>query len=141
MANTLVFTLASLHKAPVPDAAGSWEYATATVTQQGGTLQGILSATKRQNTSPLAVPGVMLTATLMFTTADGRVANLTLQGVADLATKNEAGSVSSASTELADQIGSTFYFEAATLTLTITPSARIPAYAVPGAHEGGRLTV
>jgi hypothetical protein len=132
MATPLIFTLSSITKADVPDAAGSSEYVTAVAIQQGGALQGILTATKRQTTSPLPLPGVTLIATLMFNSSPGIVSNLTLQGVAHLDTKNEAGSVSAASAEFADQIGGGFSFDAATLTLTITPVPRLPVYSAPG---------
>jgi hypothetical protein len=137
MATPLIFVLSSITHADVPDAAGSSEYVTAVAIQQGGPLQGILSATKRQTTSPLPLPGVTLTATLMFNMLPGSVSNLTLQGVADLSTKNEAGSVSAASDDMADQIGSGFSFDAATLTLTITPVPR-PVFGAQERPEGRR---
>jgi hypothetical protein len=143
MATPLIFTLSSINHADVADSAGSSEYVTAVAIQQNGPLQGILTATKRQTTSPLPLPGVTLIATLMFNKTPGIVSNLTLQGVADLETKNEAGSVSAASDDFADQIGGGFSFDAATLTLTITPVPRVPAFGASPSTErpAGRLAI
>jgi hypothetical protein len=65
----------------------------------------------------------MLTATVLFAAQGGGVPpNLTLQGVHDLTTNNETGSVSSASSDFAEYIGGAFWFDAALGILTIVPA-------------------
>lgn len=123
MARTLVFKLTLLFNQQVDDAAGNWQYAAADAVEAltGRTAQ--LIATKRENSSgSAAFPVSMLTATVMFKAEGGGVpANLTLQGVHDLASNNETGSVSSASLELAEYIGGAFAFDFSMGVLTISP--------------------
>ena len=118
MATTFNFTLSLLFNKDVPDYFGTWEYAAATGVDPALQLTVQLIATKRIHTFGSSFPASMLTATVMFPAATGAVPpNLTLQGVHDLATNNESGSVSAASAELADQIGGTFTFTGGVLTI------------------------
>ena len=123
MTTTLVFKLTLLFNQQVDDAGGNWQYAAANAVEAmtGRTAQ--LIATKRENTSGMtAFPVSMLTATVLFAAHDGAVpSNLTLQGVHDLATNNETGSVSSASLDFAAYIGGAFAFDASMGILTISP--------------------
>jgi hypothetical protein len=123
MARGFQFQLTLLFNQQVDDAAGNWQYAAATAFDPTTGKTAQLSATKRTNIgSGAALPASMLTATLMFPAPQGGVApNMTLQGVHDLTTNDETGSVSAASPEFADQIGGTFSFTFSTLTLTILP--------------------
>ena len=119
----MVLKLTLLFNQKIDDAAGNWQYAAADAVEAmtGRTAQ--LIATKRTNSSGSATfPASMLTATVMFGAANGGVPeNLTLQGVHDLTSNNETGSVSSASPEFAHYIGGAFAFDAAMGILTISP--------------------
>jgi hypothetical protein len=121
MARTMSFKLTLLFNVAVPDAMGNWTYAGATAVDErtGETAQ--LTAAKRENVSGKdAFAASMLTATMMFPAKDGGVPpNITLQGVHDLKTNDESGSVSAASAEHAHLIGGTFTFTAAKGVLTI----------------------
>lgn len=123
MSRTLILKLTLLFNEQVDDCAGNWQYAAANAVEAmtGRTAQ--LIATKRENRSGSTVfPASMLTATVMFAAQGGEVPpNLTLQGIHDLATNNETGSVSSASQELAEYIGGAFAFDAAMGILAISP--------------------
>lgn len=127
MATTMVFKLTLLFNQTVPDPpttpVGNWQYAAADAVEllSGRTAQ--LIATKRENSyGGNSFPVSMLTATVIFPAAAGAVpANLTIQGVHDLTTNNETGSVSSASSEFADYIGGSFAFDAAQGLLIISP--------------------
>lgn len=122
MSTTLVFKLSLIFNQTVSDAAGNWQYAAADAveTMTGRTAQ--LIATKRENSAGGATfPVSILTATVMFPAQAGAVPeNLTLQGVHDLTTNNETGSVSSASAEFSDYIGGAFAFDAAMGILVIS---------------------
>lgn len=125
-APTLSFQLKLLFNEQTGDDWGNWQYAAATATAVGQTTyqQAQLIATKRDNShAGISFPASMLTATMMFAASGGGVPpNLTLQGVHDLTTNNETGSVSSASPELAAYIGGAFSFDAASGVLTISPA-------------------
>jgi len=118
MARNFSFKLTLLFNQTVTDCAGNWQYAAANGVD--GNVQVQLIATKRTNTiEPNSFPASMLTATILFPPATpGDVSpNMTLQGVHDLTTKNESGSVSAASGALADQVGGTFTYEGGILTI------------------------
>lgn len=123
-APTLSFQLKLLFNEQTGDNWGNWQYAAATGVGQAAFQQAQLIATKRDNShAGLSFPASMLTATLMFAASAGGVPpNLTLQGVHDLTTNNETGSVSSASPELAAYLGGAFSFDAASGVLTISPA-------------------
>jgi len=133
MATTFTFKLQLLFNKDVPDYFGTWEYAAATGVDQATGVPIQLLATKRAHTFGTSFPASMLTATILFPAADGGVPpNLTLQGVHDLTTNNESGSVSAASAELADQIGGTFTFAGGILTI-LPPGASAAGAAKTGA--------
>ena len=124
MASKLSFKLALLFDQPIDDSAGNWQYAAADAVEQTTGQKAQLIATKRVNSyGGHSFPASMLTATVMFDGDGGQVpANLTLQGVHDLKTNDETGSVSSASPEFAAYIGGAFSFDAKTGVLTIAPA-------------------
>ena len=65
-----------------------------------------------------------LTATVIFASRDNDVSDsLTIQGLHDLVSNNETGSVTSASARFADYIGGAFSFNAAEGLLTVNPRA------------------
>jgi hypothetical protein len=114
MARDFSFELALLFNQTAADCAGNWQYAAANGKDQITGIEVQLIATKRTNAiEPNSFPASMLTATILFPATPGEVPpNMTLQGVHDLSTNNESGSVSAASGDLADQVGGTFTFEA-----------------------------
>lgn len=119
MVQPLSFTLTLLFNQQAVDFFGSWEYAAANVAQ-GNQQVAQLIATKRTNSYQGSnFPASMLTATLIFNEPDGPTsANLTIQGIHDLTSNNETGSVSSASPMYAAYIGGTFTFEGGVLTIS-----------------------
>ncbi len=126
MATTITLKLTLLFKQRIDDLGGNWQYigANGVAEMKGRKGQKIqLIATERTNSTCCnSFPASMLTATVMFPAKNGGVPpNLTLQGVHDLTTNNESGSVSAASSEFADQIGGTFAFDSTTGVLTISP--------------------
>jgi len=124
MASKLSFKLNLLFDKTVADEWGNWQYAGADAVEQTTQQKAKLIATKRDNSNgSLSFPASMLTATLMLEGSGGPVPpNLTLQGVHDLKTNDETGSVSSASPELAAYRGGTFTFNAEKGILTIDPA-------------------
>jgi hypothetical protein len=124
MAPKLSFKLKLLFNQQVDDCGGNWQYAGADAVEQTTRQAAKLIATKRDNSNGgVSFPASMLTATLMLAAKDGQVPpNLTLQGVHDLKTNDETGSVSSASPELSAYIGGAFSFDAKQLVLTIFPA-------------------
>ena len=124
MAPKLSFKLALLFSQQVDDSVGNWQYAGADAVEQTTGRKAKLIATKRVNSyGGHSFPASMLTATVMLDGSGGHVpANLTLQGVHDLTTNDETGSVSSASPELADYLDGAFSFDAKTGVLTIAPA-------------------
>ncbi|MCU1347139.1 MAG: hypothetical protein JWO56_169 [Acidobacteria bacterium] len=126
MANAIVFQLQLplLIDATSKDDGGNWQYVVADVVEiTGHPRKARLTAVKRENTiKGVSLAATMLTATIMFPADKGAVpANLTIQGVHDIASKSETGSVSSASKEFADYIGGQFAFDGTAGTLTIHP--------------------
>ena len=122
MPKTLSFRVTLLFNETVGDTYGSWQYAAADLVELGTQRKAQLIATKRTNSyGSNSFPACMLTATIMFAAPNGGVPpNLTLQGVHDLTTNSETGSVSSASPEFADHIGGAFIFDFSKLLLTIS---------------------
>jgi hypothetical protein len=125
MAKTFTFQLTLLMNQRSDDLGGNWQYAGANAVDRSTGQTAQLIATKRENANCCtSFPASILTAVVMFPAEAGCVAaNMTLQGIHDLTTNNETGSVSAASPELSDQIGGTFSFDAATGVLTISPPA------------------
>jgi hypothetical protein len=114
MAPALSFKVDLLFNQPVPDAYGTWEYAAANLVEHATKRKAQLIATKRTNAyQGAAFPVSMLTATMIFAAEGNDVPpNLTLQGVHQLQTNFETGSVSAASPEFEHLIGGTFRFDA-----------------------------
>jgi hypothetical protein len=108
------------------DNGGNWQYVgTSAVEHSSGTTVQLI-AMKRENTvGKINFPASMLTATVMYPSRDGGVPpNLTIQGIHDLKSNNETGSVSSASKEFADYIGGSFSFDAKAGVLTVHPRSK-----------------
>ncbi len=118
----LSFAVELLFNETVSDSFGNWQYAGANLTEHGTKRRAQLIATKRTNAyQGAAFPASMLTAVVMFAAEGNDVPpNLTIQGVHQLVTNFETGSVSAASPEFAHLIGGTFRFDATALTLTIS---------------------
>jgi hypothetical protein len=126
MASQLSFQLELLFNVQFNDNGGNWQYAGANAVDPKTGQTATLIATKRDNSHcNFNFPASMLTATVMFPPAKtGEVPpNLTLQGVHDLTTNDETGSVSAASQDLAAYIGGAFSFDFTKKLLTISPAA------------------
>jgi hypothetical protein len=124
MAPQLSLQLTLLFNVQLDDNGGNWQYAGATAVESSTGQTATLIATKRDNShGNFGFPASMLTATVMFPSKTGSLVppNLTLQGVHDLTTNDETGSVSAASPDLAAYIGGAFSFDAACGVLTISP--------------------
>ncbi|HET7437134.1 MAG TPA: hypothetical protein VFN10_20670 [Thermoanaerobaculia bacterium] len=141
MARHFTFQLALLFNETVTDGVGNWQYAGANAVDQKTGQTAQLTATKRTNLfGGNGFPASILTATVIFPAAEGAVPpSMTLQGLHDLATNNETGSVISASAEHVAQIGGLFSFDAAAGVLTILPPgehyARVPHDAAASSRE------
>ena len=126
MASVLLFTL-TVNKdvtKNVKDAAGEWEYVGATGSDNSGKSVKLLATKRLAHAPSFKLSASMLAVSIQF---DGNApgvpaSNLTLQGVHDLVSGAESGSVSAASADLADYIGATFTFDGKSL-LTIQPRA------------------
>ena len=80
---------------------------------------------RENNMTPVPFPASILTATVLFTSQDNSVSDhFTIQGLHDLASDNETGSVSAASWVFNEYIGGTFTFAAGTL--TVYPAGMAP---------------
>lgn len=136
---SLVLTIDPSVSGALQDDFGVWEYAGATGTDQNSGATVKLIATKRSAKSASFQPSATtLTACVQFDNSGVPAANLTLQGIHDLESNDESGSVSAASQGLADYIGGTFTFDATKLLLTIHPR-ETAAYA-PIPSLGANLT-
>jgi len=125
MAETLSFKLQlpPLLNEQLNDNGGNWQYVGTSAVEKSSGANVQLIAMKRENAAgKVSFPASMLTATVMYPSKDGGVPqNLTIQGVHDLTSNNETGSVSSASCEFADYIGGEFSFDAKAGVLTVHP--------------------
>lgn len=124
MATTLSFQIMNmLVNQRLNDKGGNWQYVGAQAVEQSSHEQVTLLAMKRDNSSGgNSFAASMLTATLLFSSQDNQVPdNLTIQGLHDLTSNNETGSVSSASKKYADYIGGTFTFDFLAKVLTVYP--------------------
>lgn len=120
---TLSLNLTLSFNQRIDDLGGNWQYAAANAVDPATGRTAQLIATKRENQNcNHSFPVSMLTATVIFApaAAGGVAENLTLQGVHDLKTNDESGSVSAASPEFAAYIGGAFSFDAGKGALTIS---------------------
>jgi hypothetical protein len=120
----LIFTLQlpPLMNEEVPDAGGNWQYVGANAVDQFGTTVQLIAMKRANTVGSIAFAASMLTATILYPAADGGLSpNLTIQGVHDLTSNNETGSVSSASGEFSAYVGGTFSFDAGQGLLTVMP--------------------
>lgn len=104
------------------DNGGNWQYVGADAVEQSNNEAVKLIAMKRDNsTCGVAFAASMLTATVMFASQENSVPeHITIQGLHDLTSNNEIGSVSSASSRFASFIGGPFAFDFGTGILTIS---------------------
>jgi hypothetical protein len=126
MATKLVFKLQlpPLVNEQLNDNGGNWQYVGANAVEQASGTTVQLVAMKRDNSVGKAqFSASMLTATILYPKPKKSAVspNLTIQGVHDLTSNNETGSVSSASSEFAEYIGGQFTFNASRAVLTIHP--------------------
>ncbi|HYI12026.1 MAG TPA: hypothetical protein VEK57_23430 [Thermoanaerobaculia bacterium] len=129
MAPTLSFKI----NAPAPDAqpeqqqlndnGGNWQYLDAEATEQTSGDEVKIVAMKRDNSNgTFNATASMLTATVMYASQDNEVPeHFTIQGLHDLKSNNETGSVSSGSPRFADYVGGPFSFNFAEKVLTVAP--------------------
>jgi hypothetical protein len=121
MASTLsvVITPASVVSNQFNDNGGNWQYVGADAVEETSGEPVKLMAMKRDNsTYASAFPASVLTATVVFASQDNATSDhFTIQGLHDLTSNNEIGSVSAASWRFNDYIGGTFTFAAGTLTV------------------------
>ncbi|HEX3581284.1 MAG TPA: hypothetical protein VH087_05955 [Thermoanaerobaculia bacterium] len=105
----------------VNDAGGNWQYVGANAVEESSGVAVNLVATKRDNSSGgVSFPASLLTATVMFPSQENDVSDhLTIQGLHDLTSNNETGSVSSASAGFSEYIGGRFLFDSAAGRLTV----------------------
>ena len=105
------------------DTGGNWQYVGAGAVEQSTHEAVKLIAMKRDNsTCGVSFPASMLTATVMYESRDNGVPeHFTIQGLHDLKTNNETGSVSSASSRFTDYIGGAFKFNFKKGVLTVFP--------------------
>jgi len=100
---------------------GNWQYVGATAVEQSSNEEIQLIAMKRDNNSCGSdFSASMVTATLIFATRQSEVSDhMAIQGLHDLKSNNEIGSVSAASPRFAAYIGGAFSFDAKEGVLTI----------------------
>jgi hypothetical protein len=116
----LSFTLTLLFNEQTGDDWGNWQYAGATAPDPSSQQTVQLIATKRDNShAGVSFPASMLTATIIFPVSDGPTwAHLTIQGIHDLSSNNETGTVTSASPLYAPYVGGSFWFEGGVLNIS-----------------------
>jgi hypothetical protein len=107
------------------DNGGNWQYVGADAIEQSSGAAVKLVAMKRDNSSGgVSFAASMLTATVMYASKENEVPeHFTIQGLHDLTSNNETGSVSSASSRFADYIGGAFSFDHKEGVLTVSPRA------------------
>lgn len=123
MATTLSIKIQGLLVNSQATDSGNWQYVGADAVEQSSHEEVKLIAMKRDNSAcGIEFPASMLTATVIFASRQNEVSdNLTIQGLHDLTSNNEIGSVSSASPRFAAYIGGAFSFDANEGVLTISP--------------------
>jgi hypothetical protein len=105
------------------DNGGNWQYVGADAVEQSTKENVKLIAMKRDNsTCGVSFAASMLTATVTYPSQEHDVPeHFTIQGLHDLKSNNETGSVSSASSRFADYIGGAFTFNFKKGILTVYP--------------------
>ena len=105
------------------DNGGNWQYVGANAVEESSKESVKLIAAKRDNSSGgVSFAASMLTATVMYPSMDNETPeHLTIQGLHDLTSNNEIGSVSSASSRFAGYIGGAFTFNSTEGVLTVFP--------------------
>lgn len=104
----------------IEDAGGNWKYVGANAVESGGDTVQLVAAKRDNSSGKASFAASMLTATVMFPSQENAAPeHLTIQGVHDLKSNNEIGSVSSASRRFSEYIGGAFSFDAAAGVLTV----------------------
>ena len=120
----LVFQLNILFDKTFADNGGNWQYAAAEARNARGEIAK-LAATKRDNSSTdesgkfVQFPASMLSGTLMFPSPGTPPEFITFQGVHDLESNDEWGTITAASPKYGGYVGGTFSFTASALSLSI----------------------
>jgi hypothetical protein len=121
MAGTLSFRIQPplLVNQQFGDSGGNWQYVGAEAVEESTNERVQLIATKRDNSScGVSFPASMLTAAVLFPSEENKTPeHLTIQGLHDLASNNETGSVSAASSRFSEYIGGQFSFTDGVLTV------------------------
>jgi hypothetical protein len=101
------------------DGGGNWQFVGAEAVEESTSERVRLIAVKRDNSScGVSFAASMLTATVMFSSQENSTPeHLTIQGLHDLTSNNETGSVTSASSRFTEYIGGQFSFAAGVLTV------------------------
>ena len=101
------------------DTGGNWQYVGANAVEEKSKEPVKLIAMKRDNSScGVSFAASMLTATVMYASQENKTPeHLTIQGLHDLTSNNEIGSVCSASSRFAEYIGGVFTFAEGVLTV------------------------
>ena len=114
MAGTLTFkiTLPLLVNQQSGDNGGNWQFVGAEAVEESSSEKVKLIAVKRDNSCcGVGFAASMLTATVMYSSEENETPeHFTIQGLHDLGSNNEIGSVSSASSRFAEYIGGKFSF-------------------------------
>jgi hypothetical protein len=104
------------------DNGGNWQYVGANAEDQSGEAVKLIAMKRDNSTCGVTFAASMLTATVMYAAKDNDVPeHLTIQGLHDLTSNNETGSVSSASSRFAAYIGGAFSFDSKVGVLTVYP--------------------
>jgi hypothetical protein len=122
MARTLSFKIQPplLVNQQFGDNGGNWQYVGADAVEESSNEAVKLIAVKRDNSCcGISFAASMLTATVMFASQENKTPeHFTIQGLHDLTSNNEIGSVSSASSRFAEYIGGAFAFTEGVLTVS-----------------------
>lgn len=102
------------------DSGGNWQFVGADAVEESRNQKVRLIAPKRDNSScGVSFAASMLTATVMFASRENDTPeHLTIQGLHDLVSNNETGSVTSASSGFVECIGGQFSFAGGVLTVS-----------------------
>ena len=125
MANALSFKIHAplLVNQQFNDNGGNWQYVGANAVEQSTHEAVKLIAMKRDNSScGVSFAASMLTATVMYASMNNETPeHFTIQGLHDLTSNNEIGSVSAASPKFAAYIGGAFTFNFKEGILSVVP--------------------
>jgi hypothetical protein len=127
MAATLSFKIETLLlNQQFNDNGGNWQYVGADLVEQATGETVKLIAMKRDNSNcGVTFAASMLTASVLYPSQENGVSeHFTIQGLHDLTSNNETGSVTSASRRFTDYVGGAFSFDSTETVLTVWPRER-----------------